>query len=371
MAPPSQFDILTQTARQKSPTELEPRERSIVIGIICTLLVHLVIILVAPQVSVDRLSGTHANLAAIAARKKKSFDFELAPLPVVPPKADPFKFVETNPDAPANEPDKTNNFSNRNQQSAQKEAAKEKDPENRPSITGRDDIKSDSAIVSGDHSQPQQGAAVTPNTSMTAAEQQKSEQARAEQIPLNGTEKVDGKSPEGLGSNVSHNTAASNNATELVEGAKDSKFTEGGLTTTHETNKPVPKPRPRLTSARSTVLANRVAGTPNVGVLGRDARWSEYGDYMAELVETIDQSWHGIVDETRAHYKPNTHVEVTFTLNSKGEVKITTVENFADDVAVGQCTSAITNPGPYRKWTEQMISVLGTEQSITFGFYYY
>jgi hypothetical protein len=64
-------------------------------------------------------------------------------------------------------------------------------------------------------------------------------------------------------------------------------------------------------------------------------------------------------------------VDVTFTLNSKGEVKVTSVENFADDLAVGQCTSAITNPGPYRKWTEQMISVLGPETSITFGFYYY
>jgi hypothetical protein len=340
------------------------------IGVICTLIVHLLILVIAPQISVDRLSGTHANLAAIAARKKKSFDFELAPLPVVPPKPDPFKFVETNPDAPANEPDKTNNFSNRNQQSAQKEAAKEKDPENRPSVTGRDDLKSD-AIVSGEHSQPQQGAAVTPNTSQTKAEQQKAEQAKKEQIPLSGFDKSEGKSPDGVGSNVSRNLAASTDASELVEGAREAKNTEGGMVATNQTNKPTPKPRPRLTASRSTVLANRVTGTANVGAIGIDARWSEYGDYMAEVIEAVDHEWHGIVDTSNVHYKPNSHVSVTFSINSKGEVKVTSVENFADDVAASQCTSAITNPGPYRKWTEQMVAVLGEEQSITFGFYYY
>lgn len=371
MSAPSAFDVLTQKARPRSVTELEPRERSIVIGIICTIIVHLIILLLAPQVSVDRLSGTHSNLAAVAARKNKVFNFELEPLPPPPKKPDPFKFVETNPDAPANEPDKTNFFSNRNQQSAQREAAKEKDPENRPSITGRDEIKSDSAIVSGDHSQPQQGAAVTPNNSQTQAEQQQSQQARAEQIPLSGFEKSEGKSPDGIGSNISHNPAAANGASELVEGAKESKNAEGGLTATTQTSKPTPKPRPRLTAARSTVLANRTAGTTNVGVLGQDARWSEYGDYLQELIEVVDREWHGIVEESNLHYRPNSHVTVTFTINPKGEVKVTGVENFADDVCVGQCESAITNPAPYRKWTEQMIAVLGQEQTLTFGFYYY
>ncbi len=373
---PSRFDILTKIApAAKRLTEDDDLRRPVTIGIICTILFHLFLLLGAPFLPIEKFGGDHANLAAIAARKNKTFDFQLEPLPPTPPKPDPFKYVETNPDAPANEPDKTNNFSNRNQQSAQAEAAKEKDPENNPSTKGRDEIKDSNAVVSGDHSKPQQGAAVTPTSSPSQEQQQQAQQARAEQIPMEGLEKTEGKDPDGVATNKSKNQAQSNSAPELVEGAKDAKSIDGAQTasTTH-TSRPQPKPRPRLTAARSTVLANRVAGTTNVGVLGLDARWSEYGDYMSELVEIVDAEWHGIVDETNIHVKPGTHVTVTFRLNSKGEVTVQSVEkdpSDADQVIVSQCTSGISNRQPYRKWTDQMISVLGQEQTIVFGFYYY
>jgi hypothetical protein len=374
---PSRFDILTKIApAAKRLTEDDGLRRPVTIGIICTILFHLLLLLGAPFLPIEKFGGDHSNLAAIAARKNKTFEFQLEPLPPTPPKPDPFKYVETNPDAPANEPDKTNNFSNRNQQSAQPEAAKEKDPENTPSTKGRDEIKDSNAVVSGDHSKPQQGAAVTPSSSQSEEQQQQPpQQARMEQVPLTGFDKTEGKSPDGVGTTNTQTPTPTNNAPQFIEGAKDAKAIDGATTASHaQTNKPQPKPRPRLTAARSTVLANRPAGTTNVGVLGIDARWSEYGDYMNELVEIVDAEWHGIVDETNIHVKPGTHVTVTFRLNSKGEVTVQSVEkdpSDADQVIVSQCTSGISNRQPYRKWTEQMISVLGQEQTIVFGFYYY
>jgi hypothetical protein len=373
---PSRFDILTKVApAAKRLTEDDDLRRPVTIGIICTILFHLFLLLGAPFLPIEKFGGDHSNLAAIAARKNKTFDFQLEPLPPTPPKPDPFKYVETNPDAPANEPDKTNNFSNRNQQSAQAVAAKEKDPENNPSTKGRDEIKDSNAVVSGDHSQPQQGAAVTPSSSQSQEQQQQAAQARAEQIPLEGQEKAEGKDPDGVATNKSQNQTQSNSAPQLIEGSKESKSIDGAQTasTTH-TTRPQPKPRPRLTAARSTVLADRVPGTTNVGVLGQDARWSEYGDYLNELIETVDAEWHGIVDETSIHVKPGTRVSVTFRLNSKGEVTIQSVEKVpgdADQVVINQCESGISNRQPYRKWTEQMIAVLGQETTLTFAFYYY
>ncbi len=362
-------------ARKPAPEDDRPG-RSVWIGVVCTVLFHVLLFTLAPLLPTDRLVGSHSNLDAVLARKTKTFDFQLANPTPPPPPANPFKFVETNPDAPANEPDKTNNFSNRNQQSAQAEAAKEKDAENRPSVKGQDTIKNDSAIVSGEHAQPQQGAAVTPHPAPTPAEQQQNaQQARAEQIPLQGFDKTTGQSEDGIGTNDSRNKSASTNADRLLEGSRESKNESGALTAQkeHQTNKPQPKPRPRLTSARSTVLENRIAGTPNVGVLGIDARWSEYGEYMNELVEIIDQTWHGLVESSSIQPKPGTHVIVTFRLNSDGEVRIQSIEKSEgpDALATGQCTTAITVRQPYRKWTEQMIAVLGKEQAITFGFYYY
>jgi len=344
-----------------------------VIGVVCTVLFHILLVLVAPLLPVDRLSGSHSNLDAIAAAKKdKTFDIELAPPPEAQP--DPLKFVETNPDAPANEPDKTANFSNRNQQSAQEVAAKEKDPENRPSVKGQDDIKS-SAIVTGDHATPQDGAAATPPTTETQTQTQAAQQARAEQVPLSGTDKNEGKSEDGMASNISKSQTDSNNANELLEGAKTGKDATGGALSLAQTNRPQPKPRPKLARARQNILSNQTAGTTNVGVLGQDARWSEYGDYLNELIEIIDSEWHGLVDNYQGHIPSGTHVIVTFKISAEGIPSILRLELPPDkttaSVVNGQCQTAITARQPYRKWTPQMIAVLGTEQTLTFGFYYY
>ena len=37
---------------------------------------------------------------------------------------------------------------------------------------------------------------------------------------------------------------------------------------------------------------------------------------------------------------------------------------------VFSCQNAITYPQPYRKWTDQMIAVLGDSQELTFSFYH-
>ena len=368
--PLSELELLSEKRRPKKiAAERDTTERSIAIGIICTLLLHAIVVWVVHEIPIEKLGQTSPDLAALR-KHRKTFDFQLAPLVPKPKPKPPMNFVETNPDAPTNTPDKTNNFSNRNQQSAQAEAPKERDAENRPSTKGRTDLKDSNAVVTGDHAQPQQGAAATPIVSATPGQNQKQQQARAQQIPLNGAEKVEGKSPDGIGQNVSKNPAASTDAQELVEGSRDSKNTEGGAATATENAHPTPKPRPRLSAVRSTVLADRPAGTRNIGVQAVDALQSEFGDYLNELVETVDTEWHGMVDNSGVHYPPNSHITVTFTLNSKGEVIVTTVENLGTDVEAAQCTSAITNRAPYRKWTDQMVTVLGHETSITFSFFY-
>lgn len=359
------------SSASRSPVS-EPKDRSIAIGFICTLLFHILLLCLAPLFPVEKFAGSHSNLTAIAnANRAKEFNFELTPAEPQPKPRDPFKFVETNPDAPENTPDKTPNFSNRNQQSAQAEKPKEIDPENRPSVKGQDEIKNDSSIVSGDMSRPQDGAAVTAAPNAVANVQpQAAQQARAEQVPLQGTEKVDGKSDEGVGSNVSRSASPSNRAEQFQEGAKNATSATGGMTAGAQVDRPTPKPRPRLTQARPNILQNRLAGTSNIGILGIDARWSEYGEYMQEFVEIVQNSWYAILDESRIAPKSGTHVIVTFTLNSDGELSVLNTEETAGKQGAYACTNALTVRQPYRKWTDQMVAVLGTQQTMTFSFYY-
>ena len=365
--PTSQFDILTQKAPAHTSLSEEGRKNPIVIGVICTLLFHILLFLVAPLLPVDRLSGSHSNLDAIAAAKKnKTFDFELEPAEVQP---DPMKFVETNPEAPTNEPDKTANFSNRNQQTAQEVAATEIDPQKRPSVKGREDMDHNSAIVAGDMTQPQDAAAA-PTTPETQAQEQSAQQAREAQVPLSGIEKNEGKAEDGIASNKSTNDTPTNHATEAVEGAADGKGADGGLINTLQSSKPQPKPRPKLKQARQNILSNQIAGTTNVGVIGIDARWSEFGDYMQELIEIVQAQWYSILRDSKISPQPGSHVYVTFKLNSNGEVSVIKVEDTAGKPGSYACLNAIQERQPYRKWTDQMITILGHDQTITFSFYY-
>lgn len=367
--PTSQFDILTQKAPAQTSLSEEGRKNPVIIGVICTLLFHILLFLVAPLLPVDRLSGSHSNLDAIAAAKKnKTFDFELAPAEVQP---DPMKFVETNPDAPANEPDKTANFSNRNQQTAQEVAATEIDPEKRPSVKGREDMDKNSAIVAGDSSPPQdaEAAPVTPETQ--AEQQQVAQQAREAQVPLSGTDKSEGTSEDGIASNKSTSDTPTNHAAEALEGATDGKGANGGLISSLQSSKPQPKPRPKLRQARQNILSNQIAGTTNVGVIGIDARWSEFGDYMQELIEIVQAQWYSILRDSKISPQPGSHVYITFKLNSNGEVLVIKEEDTAGKPGTYACLNAIQERQPYRKWTDQMITILGHDQTITFSFYYW
>jgi hypothetical protein len=350
--------------------EKDPADRSILIGIACTLLFHVLLVVLSPQFNFNEFTGVHSGISVNNANRGKTFDFELAQ--PQEKERNPFQFVETNPDAPANEPDKTVNFSNRNQQSAQLEKPKELDAERRPSITdAQDKIKNESSIVTGNMAEPQVGAVELPETTKTDEMVQKEQKLRLEQVPLSGFDKTEGKAEDGIATNIAKTKNPTTGATDSVEGVREATEVEGGLVAVTPTQKTQPKARPRLSAPRTTILTNRAAGVANMGIVGIDARWSEYGEYIQELVEIVQTQWYRILQESRVSPPRGSHVIVTFKINSQGETDIVKVEDFdAGKQGVFSCQSAIQIRQPYRKWTEQMIAVLGEDQTLTFAFYY-
>jgi hypothetical protein len=92
---------------------------------------------------------------------------------------------------------------------------------------------------------------------------------------------------------------------------------------------------------------------------------------MRKLIETVQVSWDKIVEQSAIYPSPGTQVEVTFRINSKGEItRIVSHKPDGDAPSTEACVSGITLPAPYGPWTDDMISVLGTEQEMTFNFYY-
>lgn len=349
----------------------DPENRSIEIGIACTILFHVLLMLLAPRFPAGMLSGVPIHGMGAAKPAGQEFDIQLMP-DEAPPAPPPFKFVETNPEAPENAPDKATNFSNRDQQLAQEMAAKEIDPENRPSVQGQDAIKNDTAIVSGDAAQPQDGSPVMAiaDPALQPNDAQAATKARAEQVPLAGVEKFEGDAPDGVAANVADTKKPTNRAEQAADGAPDATAADGAAAAVAERPRQVPRDRPRLTQARNTILTTRLAGTTNIGVAAIPAFRTEFGEYLAELAGIVEAQWNNILSERSVAPAPGTHALVTFTIDANGMTKIVAVEDTCGRPGVYACLSAIEDRQPYRKWSDKMIAVLGTEQTLRFSFHY-
>ncbi|MBL9205418.1 MAG: hypothetical protein JNN01_10065, partial [Opitutaceae bacterium] len=112
-------------------------------------------------------------------KQDRTFNIELEPeeqkvaAKPVPP-AKPFKFVEINPDAPDNPPDKTENFGAQNQQVAQEKPTPD-GKSDAPAIAG-DKEKQSTAIVTGHLKELEPPVPPSPPT---PEEQQAAEEAAA------------------------------------------------------------------------------------------------------------------------------------------------------------------------------------------------
>jgi len=221
---------------------------------------------------------------------------------------------------------------------------------------------------------PPQAAAPTPEVTKEEAQERAEQKARLEQVPLEGFDKTEGKSEDGIATNVAKSKSITTNADQLAEGAKDAKDPTGGLLVVTQSAKQTPKERPRLSSVslnRQSPIANHIGGVANMGIIGMDAHWSEYGEYLNELIEIVQAQWYAILRESRVSPPHGSSVVIKFRINAKGETEVTAVEDEnAGKQGVFSCQNAITYPQPYRKWSDAMIAVLGDSQELTFKFYY-
>ena len=348
----------------------DPDSRSTTIGLAGVLLIHLLLWLLGPHVLQFESIATVGRHDPTA----RQFNIELAPDTVVQPQpkpADPSRFVEANPDAPDNTPDKTTNFSDRNQQVAQ-ETPTPDGKSDRPALEGKKDFESNQ-IVSGRLTNPLENMEPVPPSEFTPA-QPTVTAPRAEQNPLPGFEKKEGENKDSFGTNIARIPDNARPVPERVEGAKDVPLIEGatGLQPAIDPKRPRPRPQVvRQQQVRPAILAENKFGTKNIGNIAVDARWSSYGEYLRRMIDVVQTQWEGILMQTRLFPPPGSSVTVKFILNSEGLIaQIVDVEHNSTQSAVDACINGITARVPYDHWTDDMKAVLGEQQEMTFTFYY-
>ncbi len=346
--------------------------RSVQIGVVATLLVHLLLLLTLPYL-LRRTASVPVKPA------DKTFNIELAPEePEVPlteakPPAKPFKFVEVNPDAPDNPPDKTENFGAQNQQVAQ-EKPTPNGKSDAPALDG-DKEKQSTAIVSGRLQPPEPPSRLaqaepvpTPQEAVPAPNQ------KVAQAPIPGFEKVEGDAPDSIGSTVAKITPPdTKRGPDEVEGSPDVRevVAFNGQVVRIDRRRPQDRERVAQRNARPAFLRDNQIGTQNIGPVAYNAKWSEYGAYLQKLIETVQIQWERLIVQSSVYPPPGTIVRVTFIINDKGDITdIAPGDGEAPLQAKRACVSAITARAPYGKWSDDMVAVLGHEQEMTFTFYY-
>lgn len=361
--------------------------RSIEIGILGTIIAHLLLLWIAPKFESNFMSGAAQLLTPGEVSAPNTFDIQLMPeqLPEPDPPP-PQQFVEVNPDAPDNPPDETDNFGALNQQMAQETPAPE-DSGDMPATEGQDDIQS-TAIVSGTRSPPTPTVAAPPPEPQPPTEAEPTEAtepAASPQLaldPLAGFEQIEGDNPDGIGSNIAEepeNPQA--DVDEQIEGVRDPAEArpEGrGLYYRPDPNRPQQRPMLAQAQIRPTIMANRVDGTSNMGVRAHNALKTIYGEYLNRVIEVVDQEWTRNIRERieRRFALPVTgsRVEVTFVLDKEGKITIGKVDGNAGQLWNGVAVEAIAAPARYSegygKWSDEMITVLGDKQEMVFTFFY-
>lgn len=346
-----------------------PETRSVQIGVIGTLLLHVLLFVAAPY---------FMNLGPATmipqSRPPQTFSIEMAPeefeAPKTQPKPPPFKFVEANPDAPDNVPDKTNNFSFMNQQVAQEKPTPD-GKNDMPALVGKKDVQS-TQIVDGQLTKPQESVPMAPPVEVAAKDATK-EAPKQEQIPLSGFEKKEGDNPDAFGSNVAKFAEGAKAVPERVEGIKNAPLIQSAVASTPKIDRNKPQERPVLQKqqVRPGIFSDNKFGTMNIGPTSVDAKWSNYGVYLQRMIETVQIQWDRILLQSTLYPPSGTTVTVSFRMDSDGKITtIIDVKNTSSDQGKEACISAITARSPYGKWSDDMIAMLGTSQEMTFTFYY-
>lgn len=338
------------------------------IGVVVTILIHVLLLVLAPKI--ERYINRNDSTVAPDEWASKEFQIELAPVePVTPPVIKPPQFVEANPNAPDNAPDKTDNVAAQNQQVAQ-ETPTSGGKSDAPATKG-DPAMNSTAIVTGQRTEPEPAVRRAPPES-TQPETPEQQAARRAQTPLPGSEKYEGESPDGFGANVGKPVPNATPVPERVEGATEGPAT--GIYYSSTVNASRPKPRPTLApdvvKARPTPLANREFGTENIGAVAYNAKWSAYGEYMQKFIESVDVQWQRIVEQSNVYPVAGTKVAVKFRINSKGEILEVEPKSTGGRAAIASCVSAIVFRKSYGAWPDDMVAVLGESQEITFTFFY-
>ena len=275
------------------------------------------------------------------------------------------KYAESNPLKPENLPDKTNLFSDRNQQASQEMKSKDSPDNLLPESTG---TSSNLKIVQFKNNQ----------ISLEQNFQKKEGIARLSKELVNAIESPQlyppMKSPPVTGQGVN----LSQPVDPVPQPSKIISLTNKNPPAPLASKKSISqrKTRPRLSpSVTSGPILQNFSSAPRIGRIGIECRLSAHGVYVKKMLLAVEKQWHLLIQGAREYIQFDQlprKVVYRFSLSSDGSVQNlsllhTTSENMGSEL----CRQSIASRSPFGEWNEEMINSFGHSDEVTITFEYH
>lgn len=349
------------------------RRRDGLLAFLAAVLVHLGVVLLLPE----QVMPAHR-----LAEKNEAVVYEID---LVEPEER--RFVEANPEAPENEPDRTEQYSFRAQQAADQNPLTTED--NRPQVEGEEPSQK---ILQGqmEQAQPLPPGVYTPearpgegegNEGGQAGSQAQSEIAPVQPMPAPDFIRQKPVAEEGPGSRAELTANAPEDVPDPVPDAPINVYRPPNATEAQTQPgdgaggqpdaRPTPRARPRLApELLSGPLMESNSSARRRGDLAIDATFSEFGEYQQQFYAAVQAGWYQEIE----FFEPidtATRVHVRFRIKADGTVdNVEAVQTTASKLATVICVTAITKRSPFRPWTEEMVEVFGKERWLNVVFHY-
>ncbi|MFP4203716.1 MAG: hypothetical protein ACLFS4_05240 [Opitutales bacterium] len=336
---------------------------------------------------------------------------EADPLEVVlepPEKVEPeeMRYVEANPEVPENEPDPTEQYSFRDQQAADREAAD--DGEDRPRVEGETDSQK---IVQGSVEDPEPLPPGVYRPEERAAEETEAREAEEEEAGERPGQPAESEGTEQASESEAPEVALRQPAADWIQqepveeegpGSRpeepgplekispdpdpdapipvyqqeekpdaESDSAPSGEGSSGEEARPQPRERPRLSP--ELVQGPRMRSQSSArqrGQLAIDATFSEFGEYQRQFFAAVQAGWYKEI----GFFQPmdtDARVHLRFTMKADGSVHdLEVVRSNASEVGTVICETAISKRSPFRPWTREMVKVFGRQRTMNVVFYY-
>ena len=298
-------------------------------------------------------------------------------------KLDPeeLQYVEVNPEAPENEPNRSNNYSFRSQQAADENP--DASPDNVPTVEGE---AASRKIVQGAVNSP----APTPVESgvYTLSEELVEEQSAsanvAQSLPIisPAPDFIQQKPEveEGSGSRLKVSDFSKQVPEENMDMPLQLYRMDSANQPSQNTNRTSdvaaeakPLPRKRLTLSPDLVhgpLMRSKSSASRRGTISLDATFSQFGEYEQQFYAAVQAGWY---EEINFHQPIDTsaRVVVQFRIHADGTIdEVKVLDSTATKIATLICQTALTKRSPLRPWTKEMVKVFGQERVMEVTFLY-